>query len=99
MYGRGSLVTFGKIKTMSTLKPIDFSQDPNEGHRVYIKDGLVHFESWVNYQVPLDRVTNAEQLLSWVHQLCGKGRISNTTIKFFIEAVAAHQKIRIDWNC
>jgi hypothetical protein len=84
---------------MKNLEPIDFSQDTSEGHRVYIKDGLVHFESLANYQIPLARVTNAEQLLSWVHHLCGKGRISTTTIKLFIDVVAAHQKIRIDWNC
>jgi hypothetical protein len=78
---------------------IDWSQDPSEGQRVYIKDGLVHFESWENYQVPLDRVKNAEQLLSWVRHLCGKGRISTTTIQLFIEMVSRHQKIEIDWDC
>jgi hypothetical protein len=83
---------------MQTPEPFDMSKDYSEGHRVYIKDGYVELECLPNYQVALSRVRTQAALLGWIHHLCGKGRMTPTSIKNFIETVSREQNIKINYD-
>ena len=45
------------------------------------------------YEFQLSRIRTPQAILTWTHQLCGKGWMDTASLKMFIETVANHNKI------
>jgi hypothetical protein len=48
-----------------------------------------------NYEIDLDRINSATDLLCWALHLCGKTWMSTEHLRHFIEAVGAIKKLKI----
>ena len=54
---------------------------------------LVRDKRKYHYEFQLSRIRTPQAILTWTHQLCGKGWMDTASLKMFIETVANHNKI------